>query len=56
MQKGGNTKEPNPIFLFDVNPKETSEKDVEYEEALELFYNNNYIFSSGQKHPSLPAN
>ena len=43
MQKGGNTKEPNPIFLFDVNPKETSEKDVEYEEALELFYNNNYI-------------
>lgn len=43
MQKGGNTKEPNPIFLFDVNPKETTEKDIEYEEALELFYDNNYI-------------
>lgn len=43
MQKGGNTKEPNPIFLFDVNPEETDKKDLDYEDALQLFYDNNYI-------------
>ena len=43
MQKGGNTKEPNPIFLFDVNPDETDKKDLDYEESLQLFYDNNYI-------------
>ena len=43
MQKGGNTEKPNPIFLFDVNPKPTTDEDKEYEKALDLFYHNNYI-------------
>ena len=43
MLKGGNTEKPNPIFLFDVNPKPTDIKDIEYEKALDLFYHNNYI-------------
>ena len=43
MLKGGTTEQPNPIFLFDVNPKTTDAKDIEYEKALDLFYHNNYI-------------
>lgn len=43
MQKGGNTKKPNPIFLFDVNPTPVKPEDIEYEKALDLFYHNNYI-------------
>lgn len=43
MLKGGTTEKPNPIFLFDVNPKTTDAKDIEYEKALDLFYHNNYI-------------
>lgn len=43
MHKGGNTEHPNPIFLFDVNPKPTDPKDKDYEDTLDLFYSNNHI-------------
>ncbi|MGL4982199.1 MAG: SIR2 family protein [Treponemataceae bacterium] len=43
MLKGGNTENPNPIFLFDINPDPIHENDIEYEKSLDLFYSNNYI-------------